>query len=37
MEMLEINCANYGKIIIIGEDYVREQMFCTLGCMSLYD
>lgn len=37
MEMLEINCAGCGKIIVIDEEYIREQMFCTLGCMDLYE
>ncbi|VVB95768.1 Uncharacterised protein [uncultured archaeon] len=34
--LLEIKCENCGREIYVGEDYVREKMFCTLGCMDLY-
>lgn len=33
MEMSEVSCTNCGQQMIIGKEYVREQVFCTLGCM----
>lgn len=33
MEMSEVSCTNCGQQIIVGEEYIREQMFCTIGCM----
>jgi hypothetical protein len=37
MEMLEVSCKNCGQQIIVGEKYVRKQMFCTLGCMDQFE
>ncbi len=37
MDMLEISCTNCGKQIIMGDEYVRKQIFCTLGCMSRFE
>ncbi len=36
MEIVEVKCENCGKEIYVQEDYVREKMFCTLGCLSSY-
>ena len=36
LEIIEIKCKNCGKELYIQEEYVREKMFCTLGCMDLY-
>lgn len=36
MEIVEIKCTNCGKELFIRDEYVREQMFCTLGCMDSY-
>ena len=33
MEILEVNCTNCGQQLIVKEEYIREQMFCTIGCM----
>lgn len=37
MEMLEVSCTNCGQHIIVGNEYVREQMFCTIGCMNQFE
>ncbi len=37
MELVEIKCANCRKEIYVLKNYVREKMFCTLGCMDSYD
>jgi hypothetical protein len=36
MELKEINCSKCGKKIYIQQTYIREKMFCTLGCQILY-
>jgi len=36
LEIIEIKCQNCGKELFIQEEYVREKMFCTLGCMDSY-
>lgn len=36
MEVVEKHCENCGKNIYIFEEYVRKDMFCTLGCMDQY-
>jgi hypothetical protein len=33
MELKEVKCGNCGREIIVLEEYVKEKMFCTLGCM----
>lgn len=33
MEIVDKKCENCGKNIYVQEEFVREQMFCTLGCM----
>jgi hypothetical protein len=37
MNIVEISCANCGQQIIVGDEYLREQMFCTLGCMNQFE
>ena len=37
MNMVEISCANCGEQIFVGDEYVREKMFCTLGCMNQFE
>ncbi len=34
MDMVEISCANCGKEILVKHEFVREKMYCTLGCMN---
>lgn len=34
--MVEIKCENCGKEIFVYKEYVREKMFCTMGCMDSY-
>lgn len=36
MQIVEVKCSGCGKIIPVLSDYLREKMFCTLGCMDLY-
>jgi hypothetical protein len=36
MKMIEARCENCGKKIYVLSDYLKEKMFCTLGCMSSY-
>lgn len=33
MELIEVKCDNCGKDIYVYESYVREHMYCTLGCL----
>ena len=35
-EIIAVKCKNCGKDIYIKENYIRQNMFCTLGCMNLY-
>ena len=37
MEIVEVKCSNCDKDIYIVKDYVREKMFCTIGCMNMTD
>lgn len=37
MELIEIKCRNCHKGIYIENDHVREKMFCTLGCMNIFE
>lgn len=34
VEIIEKECHNCGKKIYVQEQFVREQMYCTLGCMN---
>lgn len=36
MDMVEISCTNCGQLIFVGDEYVREKMFCTLGCLNQF-
>ncbi|VVB87848.1 Uncharacterised protein [uncultured archaeon] len=36
MEIREVKCENCGKEIYVQENYIREKMFCTIGCMDSY-
>ncbi|MCZ7396163.1 MAG: hypothetical protein ABOK23_07285 [Candidatus Methanoperedens sp.] len=36
MEIVEVKCENCGKEIYVQENHIREEMFCTLGCLSSY-
>lgn len=36
MELKEIKCANCQREILVIEEYARDKMFCTLGCMDSY-
>jgi hypothetical protein len=33
---MEVKCANCNKEILVNKQYLREVMFCTLGCMDSY-
>ncbi len=33
MELVETKCAKCNKEIYLYKEYIREKMFCTLGCM----
>lgn len=33
---MEVKCANCNKEILVNKQYIREIMFCTLGCMDSY-
>lgn len=37
MEIIEIKCHNCGKTMCITEEFVRDKMFCTLGCLDEYN
>lgn len=37
MEIVEVKCENCGKEIYVRESSVREEMFCTLACLSSYN
>ena len=37
MEMSQVNCTNCGQPVIVGNEYVREQMFCAIGCMTKFE
>ncbi|MCE8422488.1 MAG: hypothetical protein J5U17_06815 [Candidatus Methanoperedens sp.] len=36
MKIVEIKCEKCGKEIYVIETYLRDKMFCTLGCMDSY-
>jgi len=36
MEIAEVKCNICGKEILVQKDYIREKMFCTIGCMDSY-
>jgi len=33
MKLVEAKCATCGSAIYVYEEYVRDQMYCTLHCM----
>ncbi|WP_406661239.1 hypothetical protein V7O66_01585 [Methanolobus sp. ZRKC3] len=33
MKLVETKCANCGSSIHVYEDYLRDEMYCTLNCM----
>lgn len=35
-EMIEIKCETCGKNIFIIKEFMRDKMFCTLGCLDMY-
>ncbi len=37
MGRLEVACENCGKNVILREDCVRRPVFCTLGCMNIFN
>ncbi len=37
MKIVEKQCENCGKGIYVLKEYVRKDMFCTLGCMNQYN
>ena len=37
MELKEVKCKQCGKGIYVDENYLREKMFCTLGCLGAYN
>ncbi len=37
METIEVRCHNYGKTVYIIEEFIRDKMFCTLGCLDTHD
>jgi len=37
MDITEKICPNCGQKIFVRPEYVREQMFCTLGCLNQYE
>lgn len=37
MELVEIKCDNCGKEIFVLEDHIRQEMFCTIGCMDEFN
>lgn len=37
MDMVEISCTNCGQYIIVGDEYIRDKMYCTLGCMNNFE
>jgi len=37
MELKQVKCEQCGKEIYVNENYLREKMFCTLGCLDSYD
>ena len=36
-EIVIVNCENCGKELYVNNNYIRQQMFCTLGCMDSHD
>jgi hypothetical protein len=37
MKLVETNCATCGSSIYVYEDYLRQEMYCTLHCMESAD
>lgn len=36
MRIVEKDCENCGKKIYVRESYLREKMFCTIGCLDQF-
>ncbi len=36
LKFVEVKCENCSKKLYIQEEYKRDKMFCTLGCMDAY-
>lgn len=34
MDIVEVKCDNCGKNVYVLGEFVREKMFCTIGCLS---
>lgn len=37
METIEVKCHNCGKTMYVIEEFIRDKMFCTLGCLGTYN
>ncbi len=37
MNVIGTECKNCGKKIYVEEGHVRDEMFCTLGCMEAFN
>ncbi len=37
MQIVETECYNCKKKILVYDQCIREKMFCTLGCMDTYN
>jgi hypothetical protein len=37
MEIVELKCKNCGKNVYLLEEFAREKIFCTLGCLSEFE
>lgn len=37
MEVVGIKCGSCGKDIYVYREFVREKMFCTLGCLDKFN
>jgi len=35
--MSEVSCANCGQQTIVGNEFMRKEIFCTLGCMIKFE
>ncbi len=37
MKIVEIKCKNCGKRVYVSDEFIRGEMFCTIGCMNVLD
>lgn len=37
MEIVEVECKNCRKKIYVQNEYIRDQMFCTLSCLDTFN